>query len=216
MKNTFSILNIIKFSFHYIITFIVFYYFYLLVIKFILIINPNENLLLTIIYSLIMLAVINYVLLKFIVMSMIAGIFNYFDFQKLNVIKFITYISCLTSAIYVLKIKSEICQTYLHKEVIFISYTILVFSTLKFVTEVYKATLNLKGVTTENYIINIDNGIITPYEAIEQIKNNGNITNQRRFEVIEALENKYKYILEEGDRQSEIFMDYYRKNKDKL
>ena len=180
-----------------------------------LIINSDENLLLTIIYSLIILGILIYIFLKFIVMSIIAGVFNYYDFEKLNVIKFITYISCLISAIYTLKIKSEISQTYLHKEVIFIAYAILVFSTLKYVTEVYKATLNLKIVTAENYIINIDNGLITPYGAIEQIKNNENITNQRRFEIIEALENKYKDILEEGDRNHEMLMEYYRKNKDK-
>ncbi|WP_152556946.1 hypothetical protein [Flavobacterium sp. 83] len=110
--------------------------------------------------------------------------------------------------------KYEICQTYLHKEVIFISFSILVISTLKFITEVYTATLNLKLITTENYIKIIDNGLITPYEAIEQIKNNENITNQKRFEIIEVLENKYKDILEEGDRNHEMLMQYYRKNKD--
>lgn len=216
MKNTFSIFNIIKFSFHCILTFIVFYYSYLLALKFILIINPNENLLLTIIYSIIILAIINYIFFKFIVMTIIAGIFNYYNFEKLNVIKFVTYISSLISVIYVLKMKFEICQTYLYKEVIFIAFTILVISTLKFITEVYTATLNLKLITTENYIMTIDNGLITPYEAIEQIKNNENITNQKRFEIIEVLENKYKKILEEGDRNQEMLMEYYRKNKDKL
>jgi hypothetical protein len=163
MKNTFSIFNIIKFSFHFILTFIVFYYSYLLALKFILIINPNETLLLTIIYSLIILAILNYIYLKFIVMSIVAGIFNYFDYEKLNVIKFVTYISFLISVTFVLKMKYEICQTYLHKEVVFITFIILVISTLKFITEIYIATLNLKLITSENYIMIIDNGQITPY-----------------------------------------------------
>lgn len=215
MKNISFILNIIKYLFHYILTSLVFYYFFLLSLKFNLIISSNENLVLTILYSILIIVILNYIFLKFITMTIIAGLFNYYDFTKLNAIKFVTYISCLISAFYALKIKNEICQTYLHKEVIFIAYAILVFFTLKFITKVYRATLNLKVVTKESYIINIDNGLITPYEAIEQIKNNNNITNQKRFEIIEALENKYKDILEEGDRNHEMLMDYYRKNKDR-
>lgn len=215
MKSIFSIINIIKFSFHFIITSIVFYYFFILTWKIVLLINPNENLILTFIYSVLIFGILNFTVLRFVVMTIIAGLFNYFDFEKLNIIKFTTYISCLIIASYTFIIKREITKDYIQNDTIYIGYALLVFSTLKFITKVHKVTLNLKAITAENYILSIDNGIITPYQAIEQIKYNSHITNQKRFEIIEVLKIKYKEILEEGDRNHEILLDYYRKNKDK-
>lgn len=198
MKNTFSIFNIMKFSFHFILTFIVFYYSHLLALKFILIINPNENLLLTIIYSLIILAIINYIFLKFIVMTIVAGIFNYYDFEKLNIVKYITYISCLISAFMLIEKKNELFQVYLNKEIIFISYGLVVLSTLKFINEVNKVTLNLKIINADNYIKLIEEEEIMSYnEAFVQIENNTFITNEKKREILSILLNKYELLSEE-------------------
>lgn len=198
MKNTFSIFNIIKFLFHFILTFIVFYYSNLLALKFILIINPNENLLLTILYSLIILGIINYVFLKFIVMTIIAGIFNYYDFEKLNIVKYITYISCLISAFMLIEKKNELFQVYQNKEIIFISYGLVILSTLKFINEVNKVTLNLKIINADNYIKLIEEEEIMSYnEAFVQIENNTFITNEKKREISSILLNKYELLSEE-------------------
>lgn len=195
MKNALFNLNIIKFSFHFIITSTVFYYFFLLALRFILIINPNENLLLTIIYSLIILAITNYIFLKFIVMTIIAGIFNYYDFEKLNKIKYLTYISCLISAFLLLEQKNELCQVYQNKEIIFISYTLLVFSTLKFINEVNKVTLNLKLINADYYFELIElRKSITYFEAFDQIDKNSFITNDKKMEITTMLKNKYNLL----------------------
>jgi hypothetical protein len=207
MKNTFSIFNIIKFSFHFILTFIVFYYSYLLALKFILIINSNENLLLTILYSLIILGIINYVFLKFIVMTIIAGIFNCFDFEKINKIKYITYISCVISALLLFEKKKELFQVYQNKEVIFIYYTLIVFSTLKFIFEVNKETLNLK-LNADYYseLIEIKKSI-SYWEAFELIEKNSFIPIIKKIEIRTILENKYKLLSDiEKERDKNLYV----------
>lgn len=215
MKENTQFFKLFKLVLHFTVTSLLFYFYFLAVVKSLTFLNPESSLLILILFCGLIIGIAKFIVIDFIVGTILSGLFNIYDFLELKIISIITYITCCLSAFIIAEQKRLFFLNYSNKEIVFLTYFIVFLLTLYLINQAKIATQDLKvnkAFSKANQLlemINSKDNILTYGHALNYISNDLTLKNEEKKVISNLLLANFNKLSEEEKENDKELSELY-------